>query len=62
MKRYARLLQGLSVGTPIPDSSLERNQQLFLSSTNNFLDAHNALYHTATMFKDKKCQPQFKAR
>lgn len=62
MKRHARLLQGLSVGTPIPGSDLQRNQELFLRKTTTFLDDHNALYHTATMFKDKKYKPIFTVR
>ena len=50
IKRYARLLQGLSVGTPIPGGSLETNQAKMSALTASFLDAHNQLYHTATFF------------
>ena len=62
MKRYARLLQGLSMGFPIPGSSFENNQRLFTLSTNQFLKSHNALYHTASMFQDKTYKPQFQVR
>lgn len=50
MVRHVRFLQAMSVGIYVPDHTFEDNSSQIYEISKGFLEAHNNLYRTSSMY------------